>query len=362
MGMSTEKKVGLFFLLALIALGVMIELVQDWHPFQVQKNYKALFKSVVGLKIGDPVRMAGVEVGKVKSIAIDDSHVKIDFYVTGKTTLRTDTLAEVRRTNLLGGQFLGLTFGSERNPVLPPGSEVKTRESASIDQLIDHLDQNQQQVLGALGQLISQTREPLLDMVQEMKSVTDKIDRGKGTLGLLVNDPQLYNRMQTATVRLNTILGRIDKGEGTLGRLVKDPSLYDDAEATMANLKDLSSRVKEGKGTVGRLFADDTLYNNASDALVDIRKVADKVDRGTGTLGKLVNDDALYRQTLGTMTHANHIAAKIDEGHGTLGRLVNQDDIYRDAKTTLNKVEKTVDGLSDTGPLSALGVVVGTLF
>ncbi|NIQ12751.1 MAG: MCE family protein, partial [Gammaproteobacteria bacterium] len=51
-----------------------------------------------------------------------------------------------------------------------------------------------------------------------------------------------------------------------------------------------------------------------------------------------------------------------DEGQGTLGRLVNEDDLYRDAKTTLHKVEKSVDGISDTGPLSALGVVLGTLF
>jgi phospholipid/cholesterol/gamma-HCH transport system substrate-binding protein len=62
------------------------------------------------------------------------------------------------------------------------------------------------------------------------------------------------------------------------------------------------------------------------------------------------------------MARVNSIATKIDEGQGTLGKLVNEDDIYRDAKTTLHKVEKSVDGISDTGPLSALGVVLGTLF
>jgi phospholipid/cholesterol/gamma-HCH transport system substrate-binding protein len=62
------------------------------------------------------------------------------------------------------------------------------------------------------------------------------------------------------------------------------------------------------------------------------------------------------------MQRINSIAAKIDDGKGTIGRLVNEDDLYRDAKTTLHKVEKAVDGLSDQGPMSALGVVVGTLF
>jgi phospholipid/cholesterol/gamma-HCH transport system substrate-binding protein len=62
------------------------------------------------------------------------------------------------------------------------------------------------------------------------------------------------------------------------------------------------------------------------------------------------------------MERIKNVAGKIDQGVGTLGKLVNDDSLYADAKTTLKKVEKTVDGLSDTGPMSGLGVVVGTLF
>ena len=60
--MSTETKVGMFFLMALVALGFMIELVEDWHPFETQLEYHTLFDSAVGINTGDPVRMAGVEV------------------------------------------------------------------------------------------------------------------------------------------------------------------------------------------------------------------------------------------------------------------------------------------------------------
>jgi phospholipid/cholesterol/gamma-HCH transport system substrate-binding protein len=75
-----------------------------------------------------------------------------------------------------------------------------------------------------------------------------------------------------------------------------------------------------------------------------------------------MHDDELYDNVRDSMVRINSIAVKIDDGHGTLGRLVNEDDLYQDAKTTLHKVEKSVDGISDTGPLSALGVVLGTLF
>ena len=93
-----------------------------------------------------------------------------------------------------------------------------------------------------------------------------------------------------------------------------------------------------------------------------LKTLLGKVSRGEGTLGKLVNEDELYQDVREGVGRINSITTKIDEGQGTIGRLVNEDDLYRDAKTTLHKVEKTVDGMSDTGPLSALGVVLGTLF
>ena len=71
MKISMEQKVGLFFLVSLIILAVMIELVEEWQPFEKQNRYHTYFTSAVGLNVGDPVRMAGVEVGKFKIITID---------------------------------------------------------------------------------------------------------------------------------------------------------------------------------------------------------------------------------------------------------------------------------------------------
>jgi phospholipid/cholesterol/gamma-HCH transport system substrate-binding protein len=362
MGLSTEKKVGIFFLLALLALAVMIELVQDWHPFQVQKDYQALFQSTVGLKIGDPVRMAGVEVGKVRNISLGENRVKVDFYVNEGTNVREDSVARVRQTNLLGGQFLGLTFGNQQSPLLPSGSTVRTEESANIDQLINNLDKNQEKILGALGDMVEKTKKPLTDAVNRLDSITGKIDRGEGTLGRLVNDPRLYTEVEDTVAGFHKIISGLENGEGTLGALLQDRAVYEDTKVTMGNLRSLSDRVREGKGTIGRLFTEDRIYTDAADALANFREISDKTNSGVGTLGKLVNDDSLYLETRNTMTHIDSIATKIDEGKGTVGRLVNEDDLYRDAKTTLHKVEKTVDGLSDTGPISALGVVLGTLF
>ena len=85
MTITTEQKVGLFFLFALIILAVIIELVEDWDPLRVQNSYHTYFNSSVGLKVGDPVRMAGVAVGKIEEISIDGLQVKVDFLVDEET-------------------------------------------------------------------------------------------------------------------------------------------------------------------------------------------------------------------------------------------------------------------------------------
>ncbi len=362
MAVSIEQKVGLFFLLALITLGVMIELVEDWRPFEEQYNYVAFFESAVGMNAGDPVRIAGVEVGKITTIGIEDGKVRVDFYVDETAVIRRDSTARIRQTNLLGGTFLGLDFGSPQSVVLPPGSTVATQETTNFDELITNLDHNQDRVLGPLGDLLNDYRQFLASSIERLDKVVTKLDTGQGTLGRLVNDPQLYDEILSMSGRLNTLLRRVEEGEGTLGRLLSDPELYENLSRTVADIQSVAEQLSQGKGTLGKLLADDRLYEDATITLAELREITEKVNAGQGALGKLVNDDVLYEDLRAGLARINSIAAKIDDGQGTLGRLVNDDTLYRDAETTLHKVEKTVDGLSDTGPLSALGVVLGTLF
>jgi phospholipid/cholesterol/gamma-HCH transport system substrate-binding protein len=362
MTLSTEQRVGLFFLAALILLAVMIELVEDWRPFEDQYSYLAHFQSAVGLKVGDPVRIAGVDVGKVQNIAIGDHRVRVGFYVNKPDRVREDSLAQIRQTNMLGGVFLGLDFGSAQGKILEPGSEVRTEENSNIDQLITNIDRNQDRVLRPLGDLFEENRIPLTEAVTRLERVITKIDKGEGTLGRLVNNPALYDEMTAMSAKLNLLLSRLDSGEGTLGKLMADPSLYDNLNHTMINLADLSEQITSGKGTLGKLLVDDRLYEEATTTMSNLNEISGKVNDGKGTLGKLIHDDAFYDNVSLSMARINSIAGKIDDGQGTIGRLVNEDDLYRDAKTTLHKVEKSVDGISDTGPLSALGVVLGTLF
>ncbi|MEA5114854.1 MAG: MlaD family protein [Geobacteraceae bacterium] len=349
MALSTEKKVGFFFIIGLILFGLMLELGGQWNPFEKAVSYHTFLPSVTGLKVGDPVRLAGVDVGKIKSIDVQEGKVRIDFEVSRDTRLKTDSVASLRMTNLLGGQFLGLTFGSPGAGVLPHGGTVQGKDVAGVDSimnnlgdltadaktLITDLNRNQQEVMGKISGMLDENRQNIRSSLSNLNSITTKFDRGNGSLAMLLNDKTLYSNTNAATANLRNITSKIDKGQGTIGKLVNDDAFYVDAKGAIASM-------------------------NAG--MKDVREIAGKINRGEGTMGKLVNDQTLYNELSGASKNVKEIAEKINNGQGTMGKLVNEDKLYRDATATLKKTEQAVDGLSDSGAISVLGSIIGTLF
>jgi phospholipid/cholesterol/gamma-HCH transport system substrate-binding protein len=349
MVMSTEKKVGLFFILCLVVLAVMLEIGEQWNPFSKEVPYKTYLTSITGLKNGDSVRLAGVDVGKITDIKVLEDKIQIDFEVKKGTKIRTDTVASLRLTNLLGGQFLGLSFGTPQAALLPPGSTVKSKDVGNIDIIVDNisdltkdakalvvdLNKNQNELMGKMSAMIDENRGNLQSTVANLNNITTKFDRGQGSLALLLNDKTLYNNTNETTANLKNITDKINRGEGTIGKLVNDDAFYRDAKGAIANI---------------------------NDSMKDVKEIAGKINSGEGTLGKLVNDKELYVEFRDASRNIKDITQKINDGQGTLGKLVNEDTLYRDATATLKKTEKAVEGLGDSGPISVLGSIVGTLF
>jgi phospholipid/cholesterol/gamma-HCH transport system substrate-binding protein len=101
---------------------------------------------------------------------------------------------------------------------------------------------------------------------------------------------------------------------------------------------------------------------NLQDAVTQVRSVVAGVSAGQGTLGKLVTDDTLYNATTASMTNLSQVLQKVNQGKGTVGKLVNDQEFYKNAKLSLQKLDKAADSLEDTGPLSVVGTIAGTLF
>ncbi len=80
------------------------------------------------------------------------------------------------------------------------------------------------------------------DILNRIDSIANKIDTGVGTIGQLVNNQDLYNKVNSAAGHLNSILAKIDSGQGTIGKLVNDPEVYNNLNKTLKKLSGATNK------------------------------------------------------------------------------------------------------------------------
>ncbi len=320
---TLEFRLGIFIVLAVIAAFIIVEIIGGPDFFKPAYHVRARFNNIQDLKIGDPVKMAGVPVGRVAKLSLIENKVELILRLNKGTPVHTDSKAIVKFAGLMGQNYVSIDFGTPNSPLMEQDALLETAEQPDLNALMAKLDQ------AANG-------------VQNLtKSFTgDKIDNllGPFTDFMRQNNPRL-----TAIIgNVQNITTEISSGKGTVGKLIYDESLYQSASSAVTNLQEAAGEIKQ--------------------TVAQARSVVDQINAGQGTVGKLIKDDKLYNETTSSMTSLKEILQKINSGQGSVGKLVNDQEFYKDAKLSLQKLDKATESLEDTGPLSILGSIVTSLF
>jgi phospholipid/cholesterol/gamma-HCH transport system substrate-binding protein len=308
---SLETKLGLFVILAVFAAWLIIETLGSADLFSRGKHVSAQFDTVQDLKVGDRVKMAGVEIGRVEKIEITDEKVSVTMKLKLDANVKTDSKAVIKFTGLMGQNFVNVTFGAPGSPKADDGAVLQTVEQPDLSVIMDKLD---------------------------------KAAAGIANFG-------------------NSFTGdKIDNLLGPLTDFIKQNSAP--ITTTIANVKNVTSQIASGQGSVGKMIYDDALYNtalstvsNLQDTAISVHTAVNNISSGQGTIGKLLTDETLYRSTTASMTNLESILIKVNSGQGSVGKLVNDQDFLKNAKLSLQKLDKAADSLEDTGPLSVIGIM-----
>ncbi|MGK8524352.1 MCE family protein [Nocardia asteroides] len=133
---STRALIG-FSLFAVVAVALTYTI---WSTLQRSvegrtQSYSAVFTDVLGLRVGDDVRAAGVRIGRVDKIDFTDGYLaQVDFRIERDQRLTTTTKAMVRYQNLIGQRYVALAPGAEAGTVLAEGGRIPVeRTEPSFD-------------------------------------------------------------------------------------------------------------------------------------------------------------------------------------------------------------------------------------
>jgi phospholipid/cholesterol/gamma-HCH transport system substrate-binding protein len=123
---------------------------------------------------------------------------------------------------------------------------------------------------------------------------------------------------------------------------VNDPALYNELVGTVQDIKNAAA--------------------GAKDFMANAQGIVDQVKSGKGTLGALIYDENAGNDLKATVANFRAISDKVAKGEGTLGKLINDDELFQSAQSTLKKADRALDSMSDSGPITAVGVVANSLF
>jgi phospholipid/cholesterol/gamma-HCH transport system substrate-binding protein len=325
-----SARVGLFFLLGVALVWVTFETLSDGHLFEEHDHTLiAGFDDLRQLKAGDEVRLAGVKIGSVQKTRLAGRRAEAVLLVDPKVPIPNDSTATIVMAGLIGGNYIAVSMGSAGAPPLADGAEIRTEVSPDLNTImaeIGGLGKQLQDSLGSFSKAFSGDGKDGGGIIQKLdKLVTENSDRVNKTM-----------------VNLQEITDKINTGQGTLGKLVNDPTLHDQLLATVGEIK--------------------AAADNAKTFVASAEGIMDQIKSGQGTLGTLIYDQKAADDIRTSLANIRSVSDKLAKGQGTLGKLISDDGLYNSAVTTIKKVDRTLDGLNDSGPITAVGIAVNALF
>ena len=317
----SQLKVGVLVLVAISAVVALIFLMSgSTGGFLTGRvHLHSYFENTAGLKVGAPVNLEGFTVGNVKSIRIVPSHtptpVEVVMAVSKKYSgaIRQDSTADLDTIGVLGDTVVDITSKFKTGPAVHDGDELHTTETPNLTDVIKSSQGTIEQLNVILG---------------KVNNLVDSLNNGKGSIGMLINDPTLYNKAVGTFNELQTLVDQIGNGKGSIGKLIADDTLYNRANDTVGKLEDISTQLDSGKGSIGKLLKDDTLYNNLRQSTDNLNKLLADINAGKGGLGLLAKDPKFAEKLNDTVTHLDSVLNTVDSGEGTIGQLLKNRDIY----------------------------------
>ena len=287
---SQKIKLGLFVIIGTILFVAAVYFIgQRQNMFEKTFTISSYFQNVNGLQKGNNVRYSGIVIGTVQNIdMLNDTTIKVDMHIAEKSLkyLRRDAIASIASDGLVGSMIVNIVPGQGIEPVVVDGDIINSERNIGADDIMKTL---------------SVGSENVSILTADLLMITEKINRGEGMIGALLNDSIITNDLKQSIHSLRTASEGANQSIADLGAIVNDLKtndstvlgvLINDAESgtklkslianletsgielekTASNLNNLISTVDSSDSGFNYIFKDSTLVRELESSIKNIEE------------------------------------------------------------------------------------------
>ncbi|MFH0731433.1 MAG: MlaD family protein [Candidatus Omnitrophota bacterium] len=210
---SFEIRIGIFVFVGIILLAMVVFSIGDFL-FKTGYNIKIHLNFADGVQIAAPVRVAGVEVGEVKSTSIfkdpetKKTKVELMVWLTDDAKIEKDATVLINTLGLIGEKYVEIIPGTPESPVLQDGDVIIGFDSVSMQKMTQK------------GYDVILKIETMLDSIN---GILDKVKAKEGTVGKLLMDDKLYNNIEEISEDIKAMIKDIRQNPWKLLSKPREP-------------------------------------------------------------------------------------------------------------------------------------------
>lgn len=248
---STEAKVGAFSLLGIIVFAaIIIELSNVVLFGKSGFHVTGYFKEAEGIEPGNPIHYAGVEVGMVDKISVENGEAVLNLRFYKDAKVPKDADFSIQTSSVMGGRFVKAAGGHQDRGYLSDGMTVQGKAAPGIDQAMDKMDKlinSAQTMLDGINTVVADPASQ-----KNVKNSISNFDAVSQNLAILTSQGiQIANEIEGITSQINSMLYQLN-GDGKATSDARQ--IMDNLVVASQNAKDISSNAKQISGKINGIM------------------------------------------------------------------------------------------------------------
>jgi phospholipid/cholesterol/gamma-HCH transport system substrate-binding protein len=291
--------VGAFVIGGILLFGAGLFLIGDRRLlFEPQFEINTTFGKVTGLQVGTRVRLAGLDAGEVLEIRIpsrpsDRFLVRMRLREDLRPLVRTDSTCAIQTDGIVGNAFIQISVGTDAAAPVSPGTTLPGTDPIEFADLI----QEGRDTFRVISREVLDLKD---DVSVAVLALTETIETANGVIGgvgrdvgvLTATSVRVAEDARATLADARSLVDGIKAGRGTVGQLLTDDTLYQriagvsrEAEQTMRNVRETTERTRAAvEGFVARDGTASQIAQALRNALADVQEVTSDLAEGTEAL------------------------------------------------------------------------------